>query len=42
MSEDFQRELKFLGMTGSPSFVGEPEGIGVAGQYIRTLKENPL
>ena len=27
MSDDFQRELVFLGMTSSPSFVREPEGM---------------
>ena len=32
MSDDFHRELAFLGMTGSPSFVREPEGDGVAGR----------
>ena len=37
MSDDFQRELKFLGMTNSPSFVGELEGTGVAEWFIRTL-----
>ena len=42
MSDDFQQELKFLGMTGSPSFVREPEGNGVAERFIRTLKENLL
>jgi transposase InsO family protein len=30
------------GMTGSPSFVREPEGNGVAERFIRTLKENLL
>ena len=42
MSDDFQRELTFLGMTSSPSFVREPEGNGVAERFIRTLKENLL
>ena len=28
MSDDFQRELAFLGMASSPSFVREPEGNG--------------
>jgi hypothetical protein len=42
MSDDFQWELAFLGMTGSPSFVGEPEGNGVAERFFRTLEENPL
>jgi transposase InsO family protein len=42
MSDDFQRELKFLGMTSLPSFVREPEGNGIAERFIRTLKENLL
>ena len=42
MSDDFQEELAFLGMTSSPSFVREPEGNGVAERFIRTLKENLL
>src|SRR5262249_31082918 len=42
MSNDFQRELTFLGMTSSPSFVREPEGNGVAERFIRTVKENLL
>ena len=42
MSDDFQQELTFLGMTSSPSFVREPEGNGVAERFIRTLKENLL
>ena len=29
-------------MAGSPSFVREPEGNGVAERFIRTLKENLL
>src|SRR5262249_9194005 len=29
LSDDFQAELAFLGMTSSPSFVREPEGNGV-------------
>jgi putative transposase len=42
MSDDFQQELSFLGMTSSPSFVREPEGNGIAERFIRTLKENLL
>jgi transposase InsO family protein len=42
LSDDFQRELEFLGMTSSPSFVREPEGNGCAERFIRTLKENLL
>jgi len=42
MSEDFQAEIKCLGIEASPSFVREPEGNGVAERFIRTLKENLL
>jgi putative transposase len=39
LSDDFQRELSFLGMASSPSFVREPEGNGCAERFIRTLKK---
>ncbi len=42
MSNDFQREIRFLGMESSPAFVREPEGNGCAERFIRTLKENLL
>jgi putative transposase len=42
MSDDFQRELSFLGIESSPSFVREPEGNGCAERFIRTLKEQLL
>jgi putative transposase len=42
LSDDFQRELTFLGMASSPSFVREPEGNGCAERFIRTLKEQLL
>jgi putative transposase len=42
MSDDFRRELDFLGMASSPSFVREPEGNGCAERFIRTLKEQLL
>ena len=42
MSDDFRRELEFLGMESSPSFVREPEGNGCAERFIRTLKEQLL
>lgn len=42
MSDDFQAELRFLGMTSSPAFVRAPEGNGVAERFIRTLKEQLL
>jgi len=42
MSQVFQAELTFLGITSSPAFVREPEGNGWAERFIRTLKENLL
>jgi transposase InsO family protein len=42
MAEDFQREIRFLGILSSPSFVRQPEGNGVAERAIRTLKEQLL
>ena len=42
LSHHFQRELRFLGITCSPSFVREPEGNGCAERFIRTLKEQLL
>jgi putative transposase len=42
VSDYFQDELKFLGITASPAFVREPEGNGVAERFIRTLKEQLL
>jgi len=42
MAQDFQREIAFLGIEASPSFVREPEGNGVAERFIRTLKEQLL
>ena len=39
MSHAFQRELTFLGIESSPSFVRVPEGNGVVERFIRTLKE---
>lgn len=42
MSDDFQAELRFLGVDSSPSFVAEPECNGVSERFIRTLKEQIL
>jgi len=42
MSQVFQEELRFWGITSSPAFVREPEGNGCAERFIRTLKENLL
>jgi transposase InsO family protein len=42
MADDFQKELDFLGIRSSPSFVREPQGNGCAERFIRTLKENLL
>jgi len=42
MADDFQNEIKWLGIESSPSFVRAPEGNGCAERFIRTLKENLL
>lgn len=42
LSDDFQKELAFLGVASSPAFVRAPEGNGCAERFIRTLKENLL
>jgi putative transposase len=42
MSEVFQDELRFLGITSSPAFVREPEGNGCSERFVRTLKEQLL
>lgn len=42
VSDVFQDELRFLGITSSPAFVREPESNGCAERFIRTLKEQLL
>lgn len=42
MSDDFQKEIKFLGIKSSPSFVREPEGNGCIERFFKTLKEQLL
>jgi transposase InsO family protein len=42
MSDDFQNEIKFLGMEPSPAFVRQPEGNGCIERFFRTLKEQLL
>ena len=42
MSDDFQKELDFLGIESSPVFVREPEGNGCIERFFRTLKEQLL
>ncbi len=42
ISDVFQDELRFLGITSSPSFVREPEGNGCSERFVRTLKEQLL
>lgn len=42
MAHDFQKEIKWLGITSSPAFVRMPECNGCAERFIRTLKENLL
>lgn len=42
VSDACQEELRFLGITSSPSYVREPEGNGCAERFMRTLKEQLL
>jgi transposase InsO family protein len=42
VADDFQREIGFMGIKSSPSFVRAPEGNGCAERIIRTLKEQLL
>ena len=42
ISDDFQREIAFLGIRDSPSYVREPQGNGIAERFVRILKENLL
>jgi transposase InsO family protein len=42
MSHDFQEEIAFLGISGSPALVRAPEGNGCAERIVRILKENLL
>jgi len=42
MSDDFQNEIRFLGIESTPAFVRAPEGNGCAERFIWTLKENLL
>lgn len=39
VADAFRTELSWLGITHSPSFVGEPECNGVIERFMRTLKE---
>jgi putative transposase len=42
MSNDFQTEIKFVGIESSPAFVRQPEGNGCIERFFRTLKEQLL
>lgn len=42
MSDDFQTEVRFLGIEPSPAFVRQPEGNGCIERFFRTLKEQLL
>ena len=42
MSDDFQAEVRFLGMESSPAYVRQPEGNGCIERFFRTLKEQLL
>jgi len=42
MSDDFQKDIAFLGIEASPAFVRSPEGNGCIERFFRTLKEQLL
>jgi len=42
ISDAYQKELKFLGIRSTPSFVAEPQCNGVSERFIRTLKDQLL
>ena len=42
MSDDFQNEIRFLGIESSPAFVREPEGNRCIERFFKTLKEQLL
>jgi len=42
MSDDFQKEIRFLGIQSSPAFVRQPEGNGCIERFFRSLKEQLL
>lgn len=42
LSDDFRKEIEFLGMKSSPAFVRQPEGNGCIERFFRTLKEQLL
>src|SRR5262249_52845889 len=42
VADAFRAELDWLGITHSPSYVGEPQCNGVMERFIRTLKEQCL
>ncbi len=41
-ADQFQGEIRWLGIRSTPSYVGEPECNGVAERFMRTLKEECL
>ena len=41
MSDDFQNEIRFLGIVSSPAFVREPEGNGCIERFFK-MKEQLL
>jgi transposase InsO family protein len=42
MCDDFQNEIKFVGIEPSPAFVRQPEGNGCIERFFRALKEQLL
>ena len=42
VADDFQAEIRYLGIEASPAFVRQPEGNGCIERFFRTLKEQLL
>ena len=42
IADVYQDEVRFLGITSSPSYVREPQGNGCAERFVRTMKEQLL
>jgi len=40
LADDFQQEIRFLGMKDSTSYVREPQGNDIAERFVRIPKEN--
>lgn len=40
MNDDFQNEIRFLGIEASPAFVRQPEGNGCIERFLAHLKNS--